>query len=82
MSPLEEKDKEMGSSPASSDEEDRPENKTDANMMPEVETRAPEVQDEEKGTAAKPQFPPFHPMNNPDGGQQAWMTVAGGWCCL
>ncbi|KAF2102037.1 putative MFS monocarboxylate transporter [Rhizodiscina lignyota] len=29
-----------------------------------------------------PQFPPFHPVNNPDGGREAWLTVLGGFCCL
>lgn len=60
-----------------------PEDKTDAHILPEVET-APEIQDEEKGKAqgGKPEFPPFHPMNNPDGGRQAWLTVVGGFCCL
>ena len=82
MSSLDEKHKENGTTPMAPEIHDGSGNKTDANMMPEVETRTPEVQDEEKETGAKPQFPPFHPMNNPDGGRQAWLNVVGGWCCL
>lgn len=27
-------------------------------------------------------LPPWHPSNNPDGGLQAWLSVAGSWCGL
>lgn len=45
------------------------------------------IQDEEKGhtavpdTLTKDELPPWHPTNNPDGGFDAWVTVAGSFCC-
>lgn len=59
-------------------------NQTEAATLPEVDQ---EPQDDiEKGDSTKPQGGPppgaFDPRQNPDGGLQAWLCVAGGFCIL
>lgn len=80
-STLNEKDKETR--PPTGILEEKPEETTASEKGRDVDSK-PENPDEEKSkpTQAQKELPPWHPMNNPDGGRQAWLTVIGGFCCL
>lgn len=71
-------DEKQQSRPTTADES------TLAQMQPDT-AKLPEAYDEEKAAAGPPDakdLPPWHPMNNPDGGRQAWLCVIGGFCCM
>lgn len=61
--------------------------KPEGQILPDVATKAP-IGDEEKGPVATTgppdtkDLPSWHPLNNPDGGRQAWLCVVGAFACL